>query len=127
MAYIIAAQRICVISVKCKLEIATPSARNDKRGEAHNDNKSGQARNDAPLLSLRGALPLKGDVAIYLKGYGVEIAAVLHVSRHSASDPSHCDTQQFASLVGYTVGQPFPPSFVIHNILSLFGKISEPV
>jgi hypothetical protein len=67
MVYIIAAQRLCVIPVECKLEIATPSARNDKRGKARND-KSGWARNDASLLSLRGALPLKGDVAIYLEG-----------------------------------------------------------
>jgi hypothetical protein len=113
MVYIIAAQRLCVISVECKLEIAAP--------------RLVGARNDASPLSLRGALPLKGDVAIYLRRQGVKIAVVLHVSWHSSSEPSHYYTQQFASLVGCTIGQPFPPSFVTHNILSLPGKISQPV
>jgi hypothetical protein len=63
MAYIIAAQMICVISVECKLEIATP--------------RLVGARNDTYPLSLRGALPLKGDVAIYLKG-----GRVLRLPRH---------------------------------------------
>ena len=54
MVYIISAQRLRVITVEYKLEIATPSA-----------------RNDTSLMLLGGVLPSKGNVAIYLKGVGI--------------------------------------------------------